>query len=89
MSRGPGVLQRRVLETLADYKWLGPALQWKWPALDDTRSRPTPATPTSEPTRLAGACRLGCCSEISGAAVPIFPAHLAAQRQQMVLRFRR
>jgi hypothetical protein len=31
MSRGPGQLQRRVLQTLADYERLGPALQWKWP----------------------------------------------------------
>jgi hypothetical protein len=31
MSRGPGTLQRRVLETLATYARLGTALQWKWP----------------------------------------------------------
>ena len=30
MSRGPGVLQRRVLETLADYERLGASLQWTW-----------------------------------------------------------
>src|SRR5215207_9385921 len=30
MSRGLGTLQRRVLETLATYHRLGPALQWKW-----------------------------------------------------------
>lgn len=30
MSRGPGVLQRRMLEALADYERLGSVLQWKW-----------------------------------------------------------
>jgi hypothetical protein len=31
MSRGPGVLQRRVLETLATYQRIGASLQWTWP----------------------------------------------------------
>ena len=31
MSRGPGTLQRRVLETLATYRRFGPALGWRWP----------------------------------------------------------
>jgi hypothetical protein len=30
MSRGPGILQRRVLETLARYQRLGAGLQWTW-----------------------------------------------------------
>ena len=30
MSRGPGVLQRRVLEALAAYERLGASLQWQW-----------------------------------------------------------
>ena len=30
MSRGPGVLQRRVLEALAAYERLGSSLQWQW-----------------------------------------------------------
>ena len=30
MSRGPGALQRRVLETLAAYERLGARLQWEW-----------------------------------------------------------